>query len=597
MAMSALLMGVVASSRLAQGIGVGYFQITIPATGVGSDLTDFPVLVNLADTPSSFWPSTNVDGGNIRVYATVGGAEYPIDVASFQWINETGSLWVKVPTLFNAADTTFVIVPGAISLSRYARNATYGAAAVWSGGYHSVFLGADNTDDHASTSRIFNAQGDVASFLNVGNPEKTFADDPHQGITWERSTGDIWTVDNNKIVRYSAAGATLATNSNPSGQVESALAMATLGHCCDLCVVGDYIIVPINNYPTDTLCAIATFDKETLALVSATDVSVTEPEISGICWNPDESRLVTCNWGTFTRFNKFTLNLGTGVVAFSSFTTITLVGGGSLANAIQGIEYWRGHYWLSDDTRDEVIRAQLNGTVNYNDCPMQFDDNSSGSVAGNYEGLCVYKDGLGVLIDPTSANSYMIYSRPVNFLMGGGGGRWGTNDGYFQATGLTGSTTFTMAISAARSALKQQAMVSYRDFSSGDTNDRVTLSHRLVSGSYRLECWDNINTWLSPASPISPITGGFDRVVVVYAGTTRTLYVNGIQVATQAGITARDAGFTAFSLGIDDTSLLESFDGSLAFGYISHTAKSAAWIAAEYAMINNPAAFMTITGG
>ena len=88
---------------------------------------------------------------------------------------------------------------------------------------------------------------------------------------------------------------------------------------------------------------------------------------------------------------------------------------------MQAVEYWRGHYWLTDDTRDEVIRVKADGTFNIDDCPIQFADDNSTSVTGNYEGICVYKDGLAVLADPTSANSYMIYSTPANFDFGGGG--------------------------------------------------------------------------------------------------------------------------------------------------------------------------------
>ena len=173
--------------------------------------------------------------------------------------------------------------------------------------------------------------------------------------------------------------------------------------------------------------------------------------------------------------------------------------------------------------------------------------------------------------------------------------RYGTNDGYFEATGLTGSTTFTMAVSAKRSAAKQQSLASYRDFSAGTTNDRVTLAHRFVTPNYRIEAWDDVNSWLSPGTPVNAATGTWNRVAVVYNGTNRELYIDGVSKASQSGITARDAGFTAFSVGIDDTSAAESFDGDMAFAYIRHGVLSAAWLAAEHSMLSNPAGFYTIT--
>lgn len=565
-----------------------------------ANLTDFPVMVDLALIDSArqedFWAGVRSDGGNIRAYASPGGAQYPLDIATINHGAQDGTLWVKVPSLPSAGGASFVLVLGPSTQQREARDATYGSAAVWSG-YHSVFLGGENTDDRASTSRLFYVDGDCVSFLNVGNPEMTFAADPHQGMTWHRASGEIYTSDNNALRRYDASGTLLTSNTDPNGDIMTATGMTGLIHLCDICLVGDWLIVPTNDYPTDTKCALAVFDRTTLALVAATDVSATDPEISGICWNPDTSRLYTCRWGAMAGLKAWSLDMSTGAIAHLSGSGITFAPFvvGQLTNKVQAVEYWRGHYWLTDDTRDEVIRVKADGTFDRDDGPIQFADDNSTSVTGNYEGICVYKDGLAVLADPTSANSYMIYSTPANFDFGGGGARYGTNDGYFEATGLTGSTTFTMAVSAKRSAAKQQSLASYRDFSAGTTNDRVTLAHRFVTPNYRIEAWDDVNSWLSPGTPVNAATGTWNRVAVVYNGTNRELYVDGVSRASQSGITARDAGFTAFSVGIDDTTAGESFDGDMAFAYIRHGVMSAAWLAAEHSMLSNPAGFYTIT--
>lgn len=576
------------------GVALPTHMVTIAGGEVSSDLTNFPVMVDLALMPPSFWVDVNDDGGNIRAYASSGGEQYPLDIAAFHHNAQDGTLWVKVPSITAAGGATFILEIGAASQQRAARGDTYGSAAVWSD-YEAVFLGGENTDNRAKTSGLFYISGDAVSFLNVGNPEMTFTDDPHQGITWHEASGEVYTSDNNVIRRFDASGTLLASNTDPSGDVEAFLSMATLGHCCDMCVVGDLLIVPINNFPTDTLCALAAFDRETLTLVNAVNVSAIEPEISGICWNDETSRLVTCNWGIFTTIYTFTLNTGTGAIAAdSSIALNNLSGSGNLNSAVQGIEWWRGHYWMTDDVRDEVVRAKPNGDYHYDDSPIQFSDTDAGSVTGNYEGICRYKDGLAVLVDPTSANSYMIYARPANYDFGGGGAKYGTNNGYFETDGLTGGTTFTMAISAARSAVKQQSLISFRDFSSGGTNDRVTLAHRFVTPNYRIECWDDLNSWLSPGTPVNAATGVFNRVAVVYSGTTRELFIDGTSRATGAGITARDVDFDALSVGIDDTTAGESFDGDLAFAYVRLSALSAAWLAAEHSMLSNPGGFYTV---
>jgi hypothetical protein len=456
-------------------------------------------------------------------------------------------------------------------------------------------LGGESTDDRAHASRVFYAQGDVSSWLNVGNPEITFADDPHQGVAWHRPSGDWYSVDNNVIRRFDAAGAPLASNTDPSGDVEDFLGMATLGHCCAPCIAGDLLIVPVNNYPTDTLCAIAVFNRETLALINAVNVSAVEPKISGICWNDETSRLVTCNWGAFTNLYRFTLNEGTGAIATDGDITLTQTGPGNLTDAAQGIVWRFGHYWIADDSRDETIRIKPSGAYHRDDAPINFADDNSTSVTGNYEGNTPYKDGIATLVDPTSADAYAIYSRPANFAFGGGGARYGTNNGYFQSVGLSGGTTWTIAISAKRTTSKQATMINFRDLSAGTTNDRAGIVQRLVTGECRIEAWDNTNTWLTPGTTVVADEGEWNRVALVYSGTTRKLVINGVVAATQTGITARDAGFTALTIGHDDESDLESFDGDLAFGYLRMEALSDAWLAAEYANLSDPAGFGTLT--
>jgi hypothetical protein len=577
------------------GVAASQYQISIGAGEVGSTVTNFPVMVDLSLMPSSFWTEVNDDGGNIRAYASTGGAQYALDIASFHQNAQDGTLWVKVPSITNGAGATFILELGDPTQQREARGATYGSAAVWTD-YQSVFLGGENTDDRASTSRLFTIAGDCVSFVNVGNPEMTFAADPHQGVTWHEASGEVYTSDDNALRRYSAAGTLLTSNTNPNADIMTATGLTGLVHLGDLCVVGDFLIVPANDFPTDSKCVIAVFDRVTLTLVNTFNATSIEPAISGICWNLETERLVTCNWGSFTRLYRFTLNQSTGAIAADGNILLNrLIAGGNFNNAAQGIEYWRGHYWISDDTRDEVVRVKPNGDYHPDDSPIQYADDNGASVAGNYEGICIYKDGLAVLIDPSAANSYIIYSRPANFDFGGGGARYGTSDGYFESTGLTGGTTFTMSISAARSATKQQSILTFRDFSSDFTNDRVTLAHRFVTPNYRLEVWDNINSWLSPGTPINAATGVWNRMAAVYNGTNRELFIDGLSRATQSGITARDADFDALSIGIDDTSLAESFDGDVAFAYVRLGVLSADWLAAEHSMISNPAGFYTIT--
>jgi hypothetical protein len=139
------------------------------------------------------------------------------------------------------------------------------------------------------------------------------------------------------------------------------------------------------------------------------------------------------------------------------------------------------------------------------------------------------------------------------------------------------------------------ALASFRDFSSGGIDDRATIVNRFVSPNYQIQAWDNTNTWLTPGTPINTALNAFNRAALIYSGTTRSLYVDGTLRASQAGITAKDAGYSAFTVGSEDSTNGEHFDGDIAFAYLRMQAMSADWLAAEYSMLSSPPGFYTIT--
>lgn len=116
-----------------------WINIEISASQVPSDLTDFPVYVDLADLPSSFWTTTNCT--DIRVFKSDGTTEVPREIVSCtdNGSSGTGDLhFLADGTLSSTATTTFQIHYDGSS-SDYATDATYGAENVWSdylGVYH-----------------------------------------------------------------------------------------------------------------------------------------------------------------------------------------------------------------------------------------------------------------------------------------------------------------------------------------------------------------------------------------------------------------------------------------------------------------------------
>jgi hypothetical protein len=104
--------------------------ITIASGNVSSDLTNFPVRVNLADMPSGFWSAVKSDGGDIRAYAADGTTQLPFDLTVFDKTGNTGELFVKM-NVATASNTVFKIKYGDSSLNLLPATDTYGRNAVW----------------------------------------------------------------------------------------------------------------------------------------------------------------------------------------------------------------------------------------------------------------------------------------------------------------------------------------------------------------------------------------------------------------------------------------------------------------------------------
>ncbi len=71
--------------------------LTINRAKVVANVNDFPIYVNLADLPSSFWSAETGSCGDIRVYASNGTTELPREVVTCNTAARTGELWFKAP--------------------------------------------------------------------------------------------------------------------------------------------------------------------------------------------------------------------------------------------------------------------------------------------------------------------------------------------------------------------------------------------------------------------------------------------------------------------------------------------------------------------
>jgi len=107
-------------------------HVAIASAQVDADLTDFVVLVDLADLPSSFWSVVANGGGDIRVFKSDGTTELAREVVSCDTATDTGELWVKFSGVLSGTSDTTIQIHADGSSSEPAFTATYGRNAVWS---------------------------------------------------------------------------------------------------------------------------------------------------------------------------------------------------------------------------------------------------------------------------------------------------------------------------------------------------------------------------------------------------------------------------------------------------------------------------------
>jgi hypothetical protein len=147
-------------------------QITVQNSQVGSDETNFPVYVDLADLGSDFFTNVNADGGDIRVTNSGGVAEMPREVVDVNKGAETGELHFRADSLSSSSPTIFYIYYGNSGASDYAVTATYGRNNVWSNNYDAVY----HLEEEASGTTSNNLYVDSTGNGNDGDDRVSASD-------------------------------------------------------------------------------------------------------------------------------------------------------------------------------------------------------------------------------------------------------------------------------------------------------------------------------------------------------------------------------------------------------------------------------------
>lgn len=171
-----------------------YQEVTIDASHVDADLTDFVVYINLADLSKAgadIFDTCRSDGGDIRVTKSDGTTELAREVVAIDTTAKTGELHVKYTgTLSSSTDTVIRIYYNGTD-TEPAASATYGSEAVWSDYEHVYHMeaggedSAGNGDATANGNVPTNVAGKVGGAQDLDGTDDFF----DAGDQWDSANG------------------------------------------------------------------------------------------------------------------------------------------------------------------------------------------------------------------------------------------------------------------------------------------------------------------------------------------------------------------------------------------------------------------------
>ncbi len=144
-------------------------DVTIQASQVSADLTDYPVTIELKDITgfASFWSTVANGGGDIRCFKAGGTVALPREVAKCDTATKEGELYVRFDGTLSSTTNTVIEIHADGTSSEPAFDSTFGRNAVWAD-YRNVWhlneLSGDFVDSTGNSD-----------FVGVNNPTRGVA--------------------------------------------------------------------------------------------------------------------------------------------------------------------------------------------------------------------------------------------------------------------------------------------------------------------------------------------------------------------------------------------------------------------------------------
>jgi MSHA biogenesis protein MshQ len=202
-------------------------KVTVLASKVDADLTDFPVYVDLNDLPAGFHTNCNqTDARDIRVTTSDGETEVPREVVFYTAASDTGELHFK-GNIDSDTDTDFYIYYGNADATEPAVDATYGRNNVWTNNYNAVLHlqegGTTSTGAYKDSSGHYTGGG-----TGVADVATNASAQIGVGTTFD-GTGDYIEVGANSIDATDAFTLSCWLNTDTVGKYSGAVSIGATG--------------------------------------------------------------------------------------------------------------------------------------------------------------------------------------------------------------------------------------------------------------------------------------------------------------------------------------------------------------------------------
>lgn len=554
------------------GAGLPVFEIVVASGTVSADLTGFPLMIDLAQMPSSFWSAVRSDGGNVRAYEADGVTQIAIDLTYINAARELGRMYVKTD-LLTASDNTVVIKVLDPATTMLSVTDTYGRNAVWSD-YEVVWVFPETVN---RTGNSYTQT--VSAFLPHSEWVRTEYHDltgaPHNGIandgTWMVSCDDIVLRRHNPTAPY----AVVQTVSDINTALSAMTGLSNFDHMGDPVCVGTSTFFTVTTDDETYRRFLVEYTTATLTLLNAWEMTGAQRVFGGnVCY--DGTNLLLFSYTDDNTFIKYT-------------TSGSYVGDVSIT----------GRPYEMDDYQGSVVMPGGNIYV-------------SGGTNGIYEitpaGAYVQK----VYTDPHSSIMEGLDHRDGNLWLLKGNGALITlrNDvatdfrylhqGDKAYETLPNAQVWTMGVTTRQVRTDFQYTYIGLDDPSGSSNTSTAgILYDEGAGLDKMGTWNSTDGWLYTSTALTPVAYDIMRMALGHNGTTeRKLRIRKDATTysgVDSGVSARPTGTNmAFILNHSETSGTGTGATYFQHAWLRLEYMSDAWLQADLDSAIDPT-FYTIT--